>query len=71
MQLYLTVRPPSETLFKPEKFEKVAFAIKCERETFCRRRFMKRYSHNNRVIFLPEFSSNTSSVCLTSDVYVE
>ena len=39
MKLYVTVRLPSKTLFKSEKFEKAAFAIECEGEIFCKRRF--------------------------------
>jgi len=46
----------SKTLFKPEKFKNAGFAPLCRRNTFWKRRFSKRWRHDNLVIFQPEFS---------------
>ena len=49
-------------LFKPLKFENAGRALYCGRKTFWKKKrtFQKRWRHDNHVISLPAFSSNTN-----------
>jgi len=50
----------SKTLFKPEEFENADFAFSRGRKHFENVAFWKRWRHDNHVISLAEFSSNTN-----------
>ena len=50
----------SKTLFKPEEFENASCSFSCGRKTFRSGAFRKWWRHDNHVISLTEFSSNTN-----------
>jgi len=57
-------------LFKAEEFENAALRLRVDRKYFGNEDFRKRLSHNNHVISLLKFSSNTNPKIMTSDCCV-
>lgn len=53
-----------KTLFKPEKFENANFSFLGGLKTFCKRNFFKTPPHDNHVISMTEFISDTNPKCL-------